>query len=156
MLFANRDDTAGALAAALGAADTSIHVAMYAFTDVRLLAALETKMVQPGFTLSVTLDESQYHGRYEMLLDIAAHIPPPILAVGHSPLGSIIHHKTAVIDALDVWTGSTNWTASGERPEANDLLVVRDPALAAVYISYLEALHTWVLGHPPAPAEVAG
>ncbi len=147
-LFVPIDDVHGALLSLVESATASVAVALYALTDADLLVALLAKH-QAGVALQVTLDRSQADGHIEAPLLRAHPFPTGVVAIGDSERGAIIHHKVMIVDALDVCTGSTNWSESGEYLEDNDLIVVRDASLAATYIARLTALHQWVLAHPP-------
>jgi phosphatidylserine/phosphatidylglycerophosphate/cardiolipin synthase-like enzyme len=46
---------------------------------------------------------------------------------------AIAHNKVMVIDGLRVITGSFNFTASAQSRNAENLLVIEDPVLAAAY-----------------------
>jgi len=147
-LYAPVDDVRGALLALVESAERSLHVSMYALTDLQMVQALIARD-RAGVALQVTLDYSQSVGPTEAALLRDYPFPSDTVAIGRSEHDSIIHMKCMVIDALDVVSGSTNWSHSGEALEDNDLLVVRNPALAARYIERLTALHRYVLAHPP-------
>lgn len=145
--FVPVDDVHGVLLAVLEAAQRSIHVSMYGFTDEELLVTLLGRYAA-GVSLQVTLDQSQSRGPVEAALLAAHPLPAGTTAIGHSEKDQIIHHKVCVVDGLTVVTGSTNWSHSGEYEEDNDLLVIETPTLAATYTARLTALHHWVLAHP--------
>jgi phosphatidylserine/phosphatidylglycerophosphate/cardiolipin synthase-like enzyme len=46
---------------------------------------------------------------------------------------AIAHNKVMVIDGLVVITGSFNFTTAAERQNAENLLIIRDPAVAGRY-----------------------
>ena len=61
------------------------------------------------------------------------------------PSGHIVHNKFLIhADAKgrpqSVLTGSTNWTATGLCAQTNNILVIDDPAVAARYLEYWQAL----------------
>jgi len=95
---------------AIDAAEDSILIAMYSFTDDRIGDAV-IRAEERGVKVYILLDDSQdssAQGReYPKLLD--AGIP---IGVEHS--SGLLHDKFAVIDGLIVITGSYNWTYSAE------------------------------------------
>jgi len=54
------------------------------------------------------------------------------------PSNPQFHHKFAVIDGSTVVTGSFNWTVMADKRNHEDLLVIRDPALAKLYTAAFE------------------
>jgi phosphatidylserine/phosphatidylglycerophosphate/cardiolipin synthase-like enzyme len=72
-----------------------------------------------------------------------------------------MHHKYAVRDGRDVWTGSTNWTDDSWEREENVIAVVHSEGIAARYTKDFEQL--WTTGIvaesgfvDPDPVRVAG
>lgn len=47
---------------------------------------------------------------------------------------TIAHNKVMVIDSEPLITGSFNFTRAAEEKNAENLLIIRDPALAARYV----------------------
>jgi hypothetical protein len=58
--------------------------------------------------------------------------------------GALMHHKYAVRDAADVWTGSTNWTDDAFSREENVIVRVSSPDVALAYTRNFEQL--WAKG----------
>jgi len=57
------------------------------------------------------------------------------------PEGDKLHHKIAVIDSRTVITGSHNWSASANRTNDENLLVIDSPAVAAEFKQEMDRLH---------------
>ncbi|HGY10493.1 MAG TPA: phospholipase [Oceanithermus profundus] len=66
----------------------------------------------------------------------------------------LMHHKFAVLDDREVWTGSTNWSYSGWHKNDNDLLRLEGAPAARLFHDAFAAL--WRRkARPPAPATLA-
>ncbi len=123
-----------AVVEALGQAKTSVRVQAYSFTSAPIAQAL-VDAHKRGVLVEVLLDKSQRTEKYSAA-DFLAHAGIPTrIDAQHA----IAHSKVMIIDRAVVLTGSFNFTKAAETQNAENLLVIRSPALAAQYTRNWEA-----------------
>jgi phosphatidylserine/phosphatidylglycerophosphate/cardiolipin synthase-like enzyme len=127
--FTLQGQDCGAFAvAAIDRARRSLLVQAYNFTEPRIIAAIVAAR-RRGVDVSVIVDKITASQRGEGVDQVAdAGIPT---FVDRGP--RIAHNKVMVIDGDTVLTGSFNWSVSAERFNAENLIALRSPGLAAFY-----------------------
>ena len=118
-----------AVVAALDRATNSVRVQAYSFTSAPIAKAL-VEAHRRRVQVRVILDDSQRTEKYSEA-DFLSNQGVPTLI---DPRHGIAHNKIMIIDDYLVVTGSFNFTKAAEEHNAENLLVINDPALAARYL----------------------
>ncbi len=117
-----------AVVKALGGAKSSILIQAYSFTSSPIAKAL-VEAARRGVKVELLLDKSQRTEKYSSADFVAHEGIPTRIDAAHA----IAHNKVMVIDGTTVLTGSFNFTKAAEEHNAENLLVIQDPALADKY-----------------------
>ena len=126
--FSPKGGCTEAVVDALRGAKTSVLVQAYSFTSAPIAAAL-VDAHRRGVRVEVILDKSQRTEKYSSA-DFVVHAGIPTRIDDRH---AIAHNKVMVIDGTTVLTGSFNFTKAAEEHNAENLLVIRDAALAEKY-----------------------
>ena len=132
-----------ALKALLASASKSLVVSMYGYNDEELDAVIKDKLESDQIFVQMSLDKTQAAGKHERQI-LAKWQNDGIgnsIAIGRSERSAIMHMKLVIIDGLDVITGSTNWSKSGESDQDNQLTVIRDAIVAAEARARVDIIH---------------
>ena len=137
----------GLISQTLTQATNSIDLALFVFSDQEISDRLAQK-AQADVTVQALIDRNFIYRSYSEALDMLgtaipdhrckyeAHNRPwikPTSRVGtpNLPEGDKLHHKFALIDNHTVIIGSHNWSAAANHTNDEDLLVIRNPTVAA-------------------------
>jgi phosphatidylserine/phosphatidylglycerophosphate/cardiolipin synthase-like enzyme len=126
--FSPKGGCTKAITDALGQAKQSILVQAYSFTSYPIAQAL-IDAEKRGVKVEAIVDGKQIHERKTKLGLVAKGGVITYLDGAHA----IAHNKVMIIDGKKVITGSFNFTNAAEDRNAENLLVLDDPALAAEY-----------------------
>lgn len=119
-----------AIVNAIAAANREILVQAYEMTSPQIKSALVAARKR-GVQISAIFDRSAINERNTMLGELNTGGVSVFIDSAHSP--GLAHNKVMVIDQAVVITGSFNFTKAAETRNAENLLVIRDPTLAAAY-----------------------
>ncbi len=118
----------------LDKARNTVLVQAYSFTSAPIAKAL-VDAHKRGVKVQVILDRSQRTERYSSA-DFVAHAE---IATFIDARHAIAHNKVMVIDGATLLTGSFNFTTAAEKNNAENLLVIHNPELAAKYADNWQA-----------------
>jgi phosphatidylserine/phosphatidylglycerophosphate/cardiolipin synthase-like enzyme len=118
---------------ALGQPRQEILVQAYSFTSAPIAKAL-LEAHKRGVKVQVILDKSQRTQKYSSATFLKNSRIPTFIDASHA----IAHNKIMIIDREVVITGSFNFTKAAEEKNAENVLIIKDRALAKVYIENWE------------------
>ena len=121
----------------IASAKSSIDFASYALTDRIVIDALNAA-ARRGVKIRIVLDPRERHDFVD-LGDLSD-------AVRVKRGGALMHLKAYEIDDALARTGSANFSASGETAQDNDLVIIRDPDIAARFEAHFNRM--WAVGQP--------
>lgn len=131
-------------------AKSYIDVAMYAFTSRPIGQAL-IDAYKRGVKVRLVMDVRESKTRFSRAIFFyKAGIPIKTLPVTETRfVRGLMHNKFAVIDGKEVITGSYNWTASAEKLNYENLLIIRNKKLADEYERYFNWMFSQGLDYKP-------
>jgi phosphatidylserine/phosphatidylglycerophosphate/cardiolipin synthase-like enzyme len=113
----------------LNNAKSSILMQAYSFTSAPIAKAL-LEAHKKRVKVEVILDKSQVIEKYSSVTFLHNSVIPTRIDSSHA----IAHNKIMIIDGATLITGSFNFTKAAEEKNAENILVIRDKALAAKYV----------------------
>jgi phosphatidylserine/phosphatidylglycerophosphate/cardiolipin synthase-like enzyme len=142
-MFAPEDPITDVIMAQLAAAHERIDVMAFAFTSDPIADAL-VEARQRGVAVRVVMENRNSKGTgsaFDHLRDagIDTH------ADGNC---YIMHHKAMMIDGRKLITGSFNFTASAQNQNDENVLVIDDPSMVALYEAEFERIYDQALQPP--------
>jgi phosphatidylserine/phosphatidylglycerophosphate/cardiolipin synthase-like enzyme len=115
---------------AINGAQHRILVQAYEMTSPRIKSALVAAH-RRGVEVKAIFDPDALREKGSMVAELAAGGVAVLVDNFHKP--GLAHNKVMIIDDVIVITGSFNFTKAAESRNAENLLVIHDPALAAAY-----------------------
>ena len=127
--FSPKGGATEAVVNALDHATNDVLVQAYSFTSAPIAKAL-VEAHRRDVKVKVILDHSQRTEKYSEADFLKNSGIPTLIDARHA----IAHNKIIIIDQYVVLTGSFNFTKAAEEHNAENLLVINDPALARRYV----------------------
>jgi phosphatidylserine/phosphatidylglycerophosphate/cardiolipin synthase-like enzyme len=126
--FSPNGGATDAVVNSLDQATNLVLVQAYSFTSAPIAKAL-VDAHRRGVRVQVILDKSQRTEKYSEADFLLHNDIPTFIDAQHA----IAHNKIMILDDYVVLTGSFNFTRAAEAHNAENLLVINDPALARRY-----------------------
>ena len=127
--FSPRGGCTESIVSQIDKAKSEILVQAYSFTSAPIAKAL-VNAHKRGVKVEAILDKSQKSERYTSATFVSNAGIPTYIDSKHA----IAHNKIMIIDKETVITGSFNFTKAAEEKNAENLLIIKDKALAKIYM----------------------
>lgn len=160
----------GVIASFLNQSNSSIHIAVFVYSDPYLGEALESSQQRGVKDIKVLIDADFYQQPYSMAYSILGVCPDPEQQKGRrqlqpwsNPLTTIgfpvgvegdrgVHSKMAILDGAIVLTGSQNWSVAGNYGNDETLVAIDNPVVARHYEREFQRLYnSAILGFKSLP-----
>jgi len=122
------NEVKGEIERLIGSAEKSIYIAVYDINDENLVNDLLSAH-QKGIDVRVIMDNEEAADEWDIVSSLDSK---NILRTDHST-SNFMHNKFMIIDGIEVWTGSTNWTENGLFYNNNNSLLINSEELADNY-----------------------
>ena len=140
VFFSPSDDLEEIDVSLISQASRSIKVAMYAFTDRRIAAALERQAAR-GVQVWIYRDHEQFEEERLRRSGVAEMLATqPNIHVRVKGTKELMHDKVMLIDDAILRDGSGNWSVSAARYQDNQVTVSQDASQIASFIRGFEAM----------------
>jgi phosphatidylserine/phosphatidylglycerophosphate/cardiolipin synthase-like enzyme len=128
VFFSPGESCTAAIVREIASAKSTIHLQAYSFTSEGIARAL-VEAEKRGVKVVAILDASNRTRNYSAADFLAHEDIETYIDSQHA----IAHNKVIVIDGATVLTGSFNFTKAADEKNAENLLVIPDPEIAARY-----------------------
>jgi len=128
VLFSPHGGCTAAIVSEIDRASREVLIQAYSFTSRDIARAL-VRALKRGVKVCAILDASNRTGRYSAATFLDHAGAEVLIDAEHG----IAHNKVMIIDNNTVITGSFNFTRAAEERNAENLLIIHDPAMAERY-----------------------
>ena len=148
IIFAAEADEIPILTAEIQKAEHSIRFMVFVFSLDELAVAILEMMANPDIRVQGIFEKRNSTARWSQL--------PPLHCAGADIRQDgnryTLHHKVFIIDDDTVITGSFNFSNSAANSNDENIVIIRDPTIAGLYLEEWENL--WDSAEYPQPGEV--
>lgn len=146
-LFAAEDGVLGHIIPIVEGAQSSVRFLAFSFTDYPLAKAMIDRAAA-GVDVAGVFEKVGSETDFAELRTLhCAGVP-----VRQDGNPSFLHHKYIVVDDRIVMTGSLNYSTNAEESNDENVLIVDNPEIAALYIQEFDRV--WAQGSDPDPADI--
>lgn len=146
VLFSSEDGVVDRIIAYAQQAQVSIRFLAFAFTDYPLANTM-IQRAAAGVDVKGVYEKVGSDGQgAEMVTFLCAKVP-----VRQDGNGSFMHDKLIIVDNRIVITGSLNYSSSADEANDENVIIVDNPEIAALYLQEFERI--WALASDPDPAD---
>jgi phosphatidylserine/phosphatidylglycerophosphate/cardiolipin synthase-like enzyme len=135
--FSPDDGIASPLNNLLSTAEKSIHFLAFSFTTDELGETVRFQAAN-GLTVSGVMEEEQIKSNIGTEYDLFKQAGLDVLIDGNE---GQMHHKTIIIDERIVITGSYNFSSSAETRNDENLIVMYDETIAAIFMQEFQRVY---------------
>ncbi|MGD9781678.1 MAG: phosphatidylserine/phosphatidylglycerophosphate/cardiolipin synthase family protein [Kiritimatiellia bacterium] len=121
------------------AAQERVDVAMYLLVEPSLIDALARKAAEGKVPVRLLVDSGMLDADSRSVLETLAAAGVQIDWLGSEKFS--MHLKALVLDEIQVWTGSANWSQSAFAHNIEDLVLIESADLARAYTRHFDTLH---------------
>ncbi len=133
--FSPNGGCTGAILDEIRNARTSIDIMMYSFSS-RPIANELIRAKERGVRVRVLLEKAQRKQKYTS----SRYLIKKGINVRFDTGKGLMHNKVGIVDGRVLITGSFNWTASAEKRNAENLLIINDEQIIPQYRKKFEEL----------------
>ena len=127
--FTPGQDCTAMLVDEINAAQKSIQVQAYSFTSYKIAKAL-VQAQNRGVDIAIILDKTQFDGQH---FSVAPYLFQHHITLLEDDTVNIAHNKVMIFDGNTLETGSFNFTKAAQTQNAENMLIIHNPAVAQAY-----------------------
>ncbi|MBI4731662.1 MAG: hypothetical protein HY781_05965 [Chloroflexi bacterium] len=147
VLFSAEDGVVDRIIAFVQGAQTSVRFLAFSFTDYPLADAMRQRAAAGVDVAGVFEKVGSETESAELRTLFCAQIP-----VRQDGNGSFMHDKLIIVDNHIVITGSLNFSSSADEDNDENVIIIDNAEIAALYVQEFE--HVYAQGSDPDPAEI--